>query len=162
MRGNKKCVSALLGVAACAALSFGLISRADADGAGAPGARIQAGPAAAAESARAGDIHIALDQAFPIRLGAPAAGVAVGNPNVAGVSVQDERLLFVTGRAYGTTNLVIVGENGRMLYSGRIIVGADEGGGVMVVRGTQVERLTCSPICREHTDVGGSGSGGNN
>jgi Flp pilus assembly secretin CpaC len=162
MRGNKKCVSALLGVAACATLSFGLISRADADGAG---TRMQADAAAAAVSnAHAGDIRISLDQAFPIRLGSPAAGVAVGNPNVAGVSVQDDHLLFVTGKAYGTTNLVIVGENGRMLYSGRIIVGADEDGGVMVVRGTQVERLTCSPICREHSDVGGAGasaSGGN-
>jgi Flp pilus assembly secretin CpaC len=108
--------------------------------------------------ARAEDIHIALDQAFPIRLGTPAAGVAVGNPNIAGVSVQDDQLLFVTGRAYGATNLVIVGDNGRMLYSGRVIVSPDETGAVMVTRGTQTTRMQCSPLCRERPDVGGAGA----
>ena len=134
----KKIMSALLSVFAFAALSVGVIAQ-----------------------ARAQDIHLSLDQAFPIRLGAPAAGVAVGNPNIAGVSVQDDQLLFVTGRSYGTTNLVIVGDGGRVLYSGRVIVGADEAGGVMVVRGTQVERLTCSPLCRSRPDVGGVGASGN-
>jgi Flp pilus assembly secretin CpaC len=108
-------------------------------------------------AARAEDIRVALDQAFPIRLGAPAEGVAVGNPNIAAVTVQDDQLLFVTGRSYGTTNLVIVGENGRILYSGRVVVAPDERGLVMVTRGTTTQRMDCSPLCRERPDVGGAG-----
>lgn len=129
----KKYAAALLGVLAFVALSFASVARAE-------------------------DIRISLDQAFPIRLGAPAAGVAVGNPNIAGVSVQDDQLLFVTGRAYGATNLVIVGDNGRMLYSGRVIVSPDETGSVMVTRGTQTTRMQCSPLCRASPDVGGAGA----
>jgi Flp pilus assembly secretin CpaC len=61
---------------------------------------------AAPASAFARDIRVALDQAFPIRLAEPAQGVAVGNPAIAGVSIQNDRFLFVTGRSYGSTRLV--------------------------------------------------------
>lgn len=114
---------------------------------------------AGAGRAFAEDIHIALDQAFPIRLAAPAEGVAVGNPDIAGVSVQDERLLFITGRSYGSTNLIIVGEGGRTLYSGRVVVSPDETGVVMVTRGTETARLECTPLCRPRPDIGDAASG---
>jgi hypothetical protein len=89
-----------------------------------------------------------------VRLAAPAEGVAVGNPSIAGVSVQNDQLIFVTGRAYGSTNLVIVGANGRLLYSGRITVTPDEAGAVMVTRGVETVRLECTPLCRPRPDIG--------
>ncbi len=101
------------------------------------------------------DIRVGLDEAFPIRLQAAAQGLAVGNPSIAGVSVQDDRLLFVTGRSYGVTNLVVVGAEGRLLYSGRVVVAAQEGEGVVTVtRGASTARLSCTPICRPHPDIG--------
>jgi Flp pilus assembly secretin CpaC len=75
-----------------------------------------------AAPASARDIRVALDQAFPIRLSEAAEGVAIGNPTIAGVTVQNDMFLFVTGRSYGSTNLVVVGQNGRVLYSGRVVV----------------------------------------
>lgn len=107
-----------------------------------------------ATSAAAEDIRVALDQAFPIRLAAPAEGVAIGNPGIAGVSVQNDRFLFVTGRSYGTTNLVIVGAEGRVLYSGRVTVIPDETNVVVVTRGTESARLECTPLCRPRPDIG--------
>lgn len=109
---------------------------------------------ASAGSASAQDIRVALDQAFPIRLAAPAQGVAVGNPSIAGVSVQNDQFLFVTGRSYGTTNLVVVGDGGRLLYSGRVTVTPDERDVVMVTRGVQSARLECTPVCRPRPDIG--------
>jgi Flp pilus assembly secretin CpaC len=111
---------------------------------------LASGPAAAR------DIRIALDQAFPIRLSEAAEGVAVGNPSIAGVSVQNDRFLFVTGRSYGATNLVIVGANGRVLYSGRVVVSPDETDVVMVTRGGDTNRLECTPLCRPRPDIGDS------
>jgi Flp pilus assembly secretin CpaC len=105
-------------------------------------------------AADARDIRVALDQAFPIRLAEPAEGVAVGNPSIAGVSVQNDRFLFVTGRSYGATNLVVVGANGRVLYSGRIVVTPDETDVVMVTRGVETARLECTPLCRPRPDIG--------
>lgn len=111
---------------------------------------------AAASPAAARDIQIALDQAFPIRLAEAAEGVAVGNPSIAGVSVQNDRFLFVTGRSYGATNLVVVGANGRVLYSGRVVVSPDETDVVMVTRGGATNRFECTPLCRPRPDIGDS------
>lgn len=107
-----------------------------------------------AASAYAHDIRVSLDAATPLRLSSPAQGVAIGNPAIAGVTVQDERLLFVTGRAYGTTNLVVVGGDGRVIYNGRVTVTPDEQGAVMVTRGSETTRLECTPLCRSRPDEG--------
>jgi Flp pilus assembly secretin CpaC len=107
-----------------------------------------------ATPAHARDIVVALDQAFPIRLAAPAEGVAIGNPSIAGVSVQNDQFLFVTGRSYGTTNLVVVGDGGRLLYSGRVTVTPDETNVVMVTRGVSTARMECTPLCRPRPDIG--------
>ncbi|QGZ96006.1 pilus assembly protein N-terminal domain-containing protein [Terricaulis silvestris] len=104
--------------------------------------------------AQARDIRVALDQAFPIRLSEAAEGVAIGNPTIAGVSVQNDHFLFVTGRSYGSTNLVVVGANGRVLYSGRVVVTPDETDVVMVTRGIETARLECTPLCRPRPDIG--------
>lgn len=104
--------------------------------------------------AEARDIRVALDQAFPIRLSEAAEGVAIGNPTIAGVSVQNDHFLFVTGRSYGSTNLVVVGANGRVLYSGRVVVTPDETDVVMVTRGIETGRLECTPLCRPRPDIG--------
>jgi Flp pilus assembly secretin CpaC len=104
--------------------------------------------------ASARDIRVALDQAFPIRLAEPAQGVAVGNPSIAGVSIQNDRFLFVTGRSYGSTNLVVMGDGNRVLYSGRIVVAPDETDVVMVTRGVETARLECTPLCRPRPDIG--------
>ncbi len=104
--------------------------------------------------ASARDIRVALDQAFPIRLSESAQGVAVGNPSIAGVSIQNDPFLFVTGRSYGSTNLVVMGEGNRVLYSGRIVVAPDETDVVMVTRGVETARLECTPLCRPRPDIG--------
>lgn len=103
--------------------------------------------ATTAAMAMADDIRIAPNQAIPVRLGAPAEGVAIGNPAIAAVSVQNDQLLFVTGRSYGTTNLVIVGAGGRVLYSGRVVVSPNETDVVMLTRGAETAQLECTPLC---------------
>jgi Flp pilus assembly secretin CpaC len=102
------------------------------------------------------DIRVARDQAFPIRLSEPAEGVAIGNPDIAAVSVQNDRFLFVTGRAYGSTNLVVIGDGGRVLYSGRVVVTPDETDVVMITRGIETARMECTPLCRERSEAAGS------
>jgi len=106
--------------------------------------------------ALAQDIRVTLDSAAPLRLTAPAQGIAVGNGAIVGVTVQNDRLLFVTGKAYGSTNLVIVGNDGRVLYNGRVTVTPDETDAVMLTRGGDTQRLECTPLCRPHPDIGDS------
>jgi len=107
-----------------------------------------------AADAQARDIRVALDQSFPVRLTEAASGVAIGNPTIAGVSMQNDHFFFVTGRSYGTTNLTVVDANNRVLYSGRVTVVPDETNVVRVTRGTETAQLECTPNCRAAPDIG--------
>lgn len=99
------------------------------------------------------DLRVPLDQAAAISLRAPARGVIVGNPSIAGVSVQNDRLIFVTGRSYGATNLIVVGDDGRPLYQTRVVVTADEANAVILNRGASSVRFDCAPECRRRPDI---------
>jgi Flp pilus assembly secretin CpaC len=112
--------------------------------------------AACVAPASAEEVRVAMDQAIPMRLAAPAEGVAIGNPSIASVTVQNDQLLFITGRSYGTTNLVVVGANARLLFAGRVTVTADETNAVMVTRGTETSRMECTPACRPTPDMNGT------
>jgi Pilus formation protein N terminal region len=99
------------------------------------------------------ELRVSLDQARSLQLPAGAAGVVIGNPSIAGVTVQTDRLLFITGRSYGSTNLIVVGPNGRQLYQGRITVVADETDALMLNKGGWVSRYDCTPVCRRRPDI---------
>ncbi|MBL8558970.1 MAG: pilus assembly protein N-terminal domain-containing protein [Hyphomonadaceae bacterium] len=109
--------------------------------------------AAIAGVAHAQEVQVALDQSRPIALPESATGVVIGNPTVAGVSIQNDRLLFVTGRSYGSTNLIVVGPAGRPVFETRVTVVPDETNVVMVTRGAATSRLDCNPLCRRRPDI---------
>lgn len=109
--------------------------------------------AAVAGVAHAGEVQVALDQSRPISLPDSATGVVIGNPSVAGVSIQNDRLLFVTGRSYGSTNLIVVGPTGRPIFETRVTVIPDETNVVMLTRGAATARLDCNPLCRRRPDI---------
>jgi hypothetical protein len=111
--------------------------------------------AAAAPALAATPFQVPIDQARPLSLKASATGVVVGNPSIAGVTLQSDKLLFITGKSYGTTNLIIVGEGGRPIYEGLVTVTGDDGaGGVLTVtRGLTTVRQSCNPICRKTPDI---------
>jgi hypothetical protein len=78
----------------------------------------------------------------------------VGNASIAGVSLQSDNLLFITGRSYGTTNLIIVGANGKPIYQSMIsVVSAESPATVMVTRGLTTVRNECAPRCRQTPDI---------
>lgn len=108
---------------------------------------------AVAGVAHAGEVQVALDQSRSISLPDSATGVVIGNPSVAGVSIQNDRLLFVTGRSYGSTNLIVVGPTGRPIFETRVTVIPDETNVVMVTRGAATARLDCNPLCRRRPDI---------
>lgn len=92
-------------------------------------------------------ITVPVNQARPLSLPAPAAGVAVGNPQVLAVSVQSDKLMFLTGRAVGVTNVVVVDSEGRTIIDQEVQVSSNEAGSVVLLRGAQSVRHECSPVC---------------
>ena len=121
----------------------------------APAAASGAPTAASAKSAPASapaHIRLPIDQARPITAPGVVRGVVIGNPAIVGVSVQNDRLVFVTGRSYGSTNIILVGERGPIMQA-RITVVSDESDAVIVTRGGWSVRFDCAPECKRRPDI---------
>ena len=65
-----------------------------------------------AATAQEGPISVKANMARILRISAPAATVIIGNPGVADVTIQDPQTLVLTGKSYGTTNLIVLDSDG--------------------------------------------------
>ncbi len=97
--------------------------------------------------ANAADLNVKIDQAELVRLDKPGAEVIIGNPSIADVSVQSGRILVVTGKSTGLTNIIVLDGNGREIYEKNIVVAVDSKRHVAVNRGIARETYSCSPVC---------------
>jgi len=57
-------------------------------------------------------ISVKVNMARILRISAPAATVIIGNPGVADVTIQDPQTLVLTGKSYGSTNLIVLDSSG--------------------------------------------------
>lgn len=92
-------------------------------------------------------LQVDIDRTQRIQLRAPASSVIVANPAVADVTVVDAGTLYVTGRGYGSTEVVVVDAIGRTLYQAVVTVGAPNNGQVRVWRGSEAVEMTCGAGC---------------
>lgn len=106
---------------------------------------IAAVPAAAAAQSRSLDVEI--DRVQRVQLRGAASSVIVANPGVADVTVVDASTLFVTGRGFGSTELVVVDAIGRTLFQAVVNVTAPADGHVRVWRGGQPVDMACGASC---------------
>lgn len=99
-------------------------------------------------------ILVPMDEARIIRLNRAPSTVIVGNPLIADVMVQDERLLVVVGKTYGTTNIIALDENGEELSSLDVSVRTGGSNNVQVFYGDTRISYTCAPRCERRIDIG--------
>ncbi|ACA16846.1 conserved hypothetical protein [Methylobacterium sp. 4-46] len=112
-------------------------------------------PAAAAGGA--GDqatVVVSVDNAKIIRLPERTATVVVGNPIIADVSLQRNGLVILTGKSFGTTNLIALDGSGAMLAESFISVQAATTSVVTVQRGLERESYSCTPACQPAVQLG--------
>ena len=107
-----------------------------------------------AVSAHAGHLTVEAGKAKAVKLTSDADSVIIGNPNIADVAVHDNKLLFVTGKSFGTTNLMIFDKNGNTLLSSDVVVTANTTTWVSVKRGGNNYTYDCSPSCRPTLSAG--------
>lgn len=99
-------------------------------------------------AAHAGHITVETGKAKAIKLKTNADSVIIGNPNIADVAVHDDTLLFVTGKSYGTTNLMIFDNEGNTIHSSDVVVTANTTSWVSVKRAGANFTYDCAPACR--------------
>ncbi len=109
-----------------------------------------------AASASAGQFTIESGKTKPLRLKTEAASIVIGNPNIADVAVHDGQLLFVSGKTFGTTNLLIFDADGKTIYSADIVVTTNTANLVTINRAGENFTYDCAPTCRAGLSVGDS------
>jgi hypothetical protein len=114
-------------------------------------AALSAAPAAAEPPP---GVDIRIDEARLLRLDQDAAQVIVGNPSIADVAVQSARLLVVTGKSYGATNLIVLDAEGREILSTRLGVAPNDSRLIIVYRGASRQSFHCTPECQRVLAIG--------
>ncbi len=107
-----------------------------------------AGPAAAAS-----DVVINADQAKIITVSGHPGTVVVGNPSIADVTVQGDRVVLM-GRNYGVTNLIILDRDGNQLAALDVTVQITDKNAVHVFKAGGRMSLACAPTCEQTLQVG--------
>ncbi|HXG78117.1 MAG TPA: pilus assembly protein N-terminal domain-containing protein [Methyloceanibacter sp.] len=110
--------------------------------------------AANAQNGMGPDIVVLIDQASLVRLERPAAEIVVGNPSIADVAVQSGKVLIVTGKSFGETNLMVMDAEGKVIAHRRLIVQEPRKGFVTLYRGSARQTLHCAPYCAPQLVIG--------
>ncbi|CAD7048260.1 MULTISPECIES: pilus assembly protein N-terminal domain-containing protein [Pseudorhizobium] len=97
-------------------------------------------------------LRVFMNHARVLRLDRPVSKVIVGNAKVADATVADPTTIVVTGRSFGTTNLVLLDSDGNAIADERVLVSIDEGNTVRVFRPSDRKILSCTPTCEEHAE----------
>ncbi|CAN7551773.1 pilus assembly protein N-terminal domain-containing protein [Rhizobium sp. LjRoot258] len=99
-------------------------------------------------------LRVYMDQARVLKLDRPVSKVIVGNAKVADATVADSKTIVLTGRSFGTTNLVLLDADGNAILDESILVSIDEANTVRVFRQTERSVLSCTPNCEQHSQQG--------
>lgn len=102
------------------------------------------------------ELGIELDQAKIMKLPEKVSTIVVGNPLIADVAVQSGGLVVVTGKGYGTTNLIVLDRAGSVLMERSIVVRGANANTVAVYRGVERETYSCTPLCERRITLGDS------
>ncbi|CAM3689396.1 pilus assembly protein N-terminal domain-containing protein [Litorimonas haliclonae] len=100
---------------------------------------------------------VELNKTEILRLPAAASAVVIGNPSIADVSVHAADTLFVVGRGYGETNLIVLDQQGRTLMDADIQVSqSPTSKSVRVFNRSSRQSFNCAPKCQPAPVLGDS------
>jgi Flp pilus assembly secretin CpaC len=101
-------------------------------------------------------ISVVVNRAKVMHISRPADVVILGNPAIADATIQDNQTLIITGRSYGTTNLIILDAAGQSIADELVTVGPSDDQVVTVYRRASRETLSCTPDCAPTLALGDS------
>lgn len=106
-------------------------------------------PLAAHAGTHGGHYSVELNKTEVVYLPANAGAVVVGNPDIADVSVHSANTIFVVGRGYGETNLVVLNAAGQKIMDADIqVVNNLPAHGVRIYNGAERSTYSCAPYCQ--------------
>ena len=113
------------------------------------------GALAGAPLASAADVTVVLDQAKLVKLPDRVGTIVIGNPSIADATVQaGGSLMVITGKGYGTTNVIALDRAGTVLMEKSVEVRGPGANVVVVYRGVDQSTYSCTPICQRRVTLG--------
>ena len=100
------------------------------------------------------DVNVVLDEASMLRLERPAAEIIIGNPSIADVSVQSGKVLVITGKSFGQTNLIVLDAQGKAIINRKVSVQQADRGLVTMYKGGARLSYYCAPKCTTPLAIG--------
>ena len=82
-----------------------------------------------------------------MRLDSDASLVMVANPDIADISVEASRMIFVVGRQIGETNFFVLDAEGNEIYQSDLVVTPNLDREVTLYRNTAETTMSCEPRC---------------
>lgn len=99
--------------------------------------------------------RVDLNKTQIVRLPTRAGTIVVGNPDIADVSVHSTDMIFVVGRGYGETNLVVLDPQGRTVMDADIqVTSVTPSHGVRVFNASNRSTYSCAPYCQPSPILG--------
>jgi hypothetical protein len=109
----------------------------------------------AAPAAPADSITVNVDAAHIMKLPEKVATIVIGNPLIADASLQSGGILVVTGKGFGSTNLLALDRAGRVVMEKTVQVrGPASADLVVVYKGVDRESYSCTPECARRITLG--------
>jgi hypothetical protein len=105
-------------------------------------------------SASAADITVFLDEAKLVKLPERVATLVIGNPLIADATIQNGGLMVITGKGYGSTNVIALDRTSAVLFERNIEVTGPRDHTVVVYRGINRETYSCAPYCEQRIAPG--------
>lgn len=93
-------------------------------------------------------VGLTLDFARILAFDSPARTVIIGNPNIVDGTLSDEHTIVLTGKAIGTTNMIVLGDSGQEVANLAISVSVNGHQVTTVYHGTEMQIFSCSETCR--------------
>lgn len=110
--------------------------------------------ALAAPLAQAGQaLNVETDQSQLVILPSTPGSVVIGNPTIADATVEGNKL-FIHGRAFGTTNIMIMDMDGNQIAAFDVSTTHVTNNAVALYRGPDRRSLNCAPFCEYELQIG--------
>lgn len=100
------------------------------------------------------DVTVTLDFAEVVKIAQPAATVVVGNSGMLDVNVSDPRMLILTGKAPGITNVVLFNQQGERLKEYLVEIQQSRRKMTTVHQGNRIETYQCGKDCTPVLSIG--------
>ncbi len=99
-------------------------------------------------------IEVKVDRAKVMSVSRPASMIIIGNTAIADATIKDSQTLIITGKQFGTTNLIVLDSAGEPIADEVLNVTSAQDNNIVVYKGAARSTYTCRPNCEQIMRIG--------